>query len=185
MSFEKGDRVQSLSNLYDKGTEDANGNVFSQRQLALGLGAYCFGVITWKFARRSREKQRYRVKWDDGSITQVELGHLEPVSVDADNDDDAGADIDEDAIQDQYVTVDHELTDDDEFDEEAMEAGEGPAIGEIVATKGGTCWERTMDMGPDQRADNERFDLQVCYTMHTLHPPPPTRDSPHHPHVTH
>ena len=180
MSFEKGDRVQSLASLYDKGTEDANGNVFSQRQLALGLGAYCFGNITWKFSRRSREKQRYRVKWDDGSVTQVELQHLEPVSVSADNDDDdAGADIDDDAIQDQYVTIDNELTDDDEFDEDAMVVGEGPAIGDIVATKGGTDWERIMDIGPDQRADKERFDLQVCYTVHIIF------DPPHHPHVTH
>jgi hypothetical protein len=125
------------------------------------------------------------VKWDDGSITQVELQHIEPVSVDADNDDDAGADTDEDAIQDQYVTIDAELTDDDEFDEDAMDAGEGPAIGEIVATKGGTDWERIADIGPDQRADTERFDLQVCYTVNfMLHciliPPPP----PHHPHST-
>ena len=155
MSFEKGDRLQSLASLYDKGTEDANGNVFSQRQLALGLGAYCFGNITWKFSRRSRDKQRYRVKWDDGSVTQVELQHLEPVSVDADNDDDdAGADMDGGAIQDQYVTIDAELTDDDEFDEDAMDASEGPAIGDTVETNDVFSWEQIQDIGPDKRADN-------------------------------
>jgi hypothetical protein len=41
------DRVKSSATLYDAGTEDENGLTFSQRQLAKGLGAFCFGTVTF------------------------------------------------------------------------------------------------------------------------------------------
>ena len=47
---------------------------FSQRQLGKDLGAFCFGTVTFVY-------RKYRVRWDDGSLSQVEHQHLELVSV--------------------------------------------------------------------------------------------------------
>ena len=81
MPFSVSDRVKSSAVLYDQGTEVENGLTFSQRQLGKGLGAFCFGIVSFVYRKKGREVQRYRVKWDDGSISQVEHQHLELVSV--------------------------------------------------------------------------------------------------------
>ena len=81
MPLSVSDRVKSSAVLYDHGTEDENGLTFSQRQLAKGLGAFCFGTVSFVYRQRGREVQKYRVRWDDGSIGQVEHQHLELVSV--------------------------------------------------------------------------------------------------------
>ena len=75
------DRVKSRATLYDQGTEDENGLLFSQRQLGQGLGVFCFGAVTHVYRKSGRQPQKYRVRWDDGSIGQVEHRHLELVSV--------------------------------------------------------------------------------------------------------
>ncbi len=46
MVLSVGDRVKSCATLYDAGTEDEEGNTFSQRQLGKGLGAFCYGGVT-------------------------------------------------------------------------------------------------------------------------------------------
>jgi hypothetical protein len=81
MPLSVSDRVKSSAMLYDAGTEDENGLTFSQRQLGKGLGAFCFGTVTFVYRKRGREVQKYRVRWDDGSLSQVEHQHLELVSV--------------------------------------------------------------------------------------------------------
>ncbi len=81
MPLSVSDRVKSRAVLYDQGTEDENGLTFSQRQLGKGLGAFCFGTVSFVYRKRGRKVQKYRVKWDDGSISQVEHQHLELVSV--------------------------------------------------------------------------------------------------------
>ena len=189
MSFEKGGRVQSKSNLFDKGTEDENGLTFSQRQLSLGNGEYCFGNITWKFARRGRNVQRYRVKWDDGSITQVETSHIEPVSVSGDADGDGIGDADADEQEDLHISADLEVTDDDEDDgyEDGGDAGMfcshlvlvlfvltlyyivlAVPMGGVVEVNE-TSWKRVAAIGQDPREETDRFEFQVhpTYLSHT------------------
>ena len=75
------DRVKSLATLYDAGTEDENGCTFSQRQLGKGLGAFCYGAVTFVYRKTGRNPQKYRVRWDDGSVMPVLSEHLELVSV--------------------------------------------------------------------------------------------------------
>ncbi len=81
MSLSANDRVKSRATLYDASTEDENGLTFSQRQLGKGLGAFCFGSVTHVYRKVGRQSQKYRVKWDDGSISQVSHEHVELVSV--------------------------------------------------------------------------------------------------------
>ena len=45
------DRVKSRATLYDQGSVDENGLLFSQRQLGQGLGAFCFGAVTHVYRR--------------------------------------------------------------------------------------------------------------------------------------
>ncbi len=68
MVLSVGDRVKSRATLYDASTEDENGLTFSQRQLTKGLGAFCYGAVTHVYRKVRRQSQKYRVKWDDGTI---------------------------------------------------------------------------------------------------------------------
>ena len=124
MVLSVGDRVKSRANLYDEGTEDENGLRFSQRQLAKGLGAFWFGAVTHVYRKTGRQPQKYRVRWDDGSISQVLHEHVELVSVlEGSGDVGVGVDIDEATEFDRFVTVDGEITDDeDEREEDPIEA---------------------------------------------------------------
>ena len=54
MLFAIGDRVKGLSTLFDEGTEDAKGRVFSQREKAKGNGVWCFGNVTLAHRARGR-----------------------------------------------------------------------------------------------------------------------------------
>jgi hypothetical protein len=81
MTLSANDRVKSRATLYAAGTEDENGLNFSQRQLGKGLGAFYYGAVTHVYRKTGRYPQKYRVRWDDGSISQVLHEHVELVSV--------------------------------------------------------------------------------------------------------
>jgi hypothetical protein len=81
MPLSVSDRVKSSATLSDQGQEDENGLTFSQRQLGKGLGAFCFGTVTFVYSKRGRGVKKYRVRWNDGSLSQVEHQHFELVSV--------------------------------------------------------------------------------------------------------
>ena len=100
--------------VYDAGTEDENGLTFSQRQLGKGLGAFCFGAVTHVYRKVGRQSQKYRVKRDDWTISQILNEHLKLVSVaEASSDVVGGTDINEETDYDRFVTVDGEDTDDE------------------------------------------------------------------------
>jgi len=162
MVLSANDRVKSRANLYDEGTEDENGLRFSQRQLAKGLGSFCFGAVTHVYRKTGRQPQKYRVRWDDGSISQVLHEHVELVSVlEGSGDVGEGVDIDEATEFDRFVTVDGEITDDeDEREEDPIEAGSVTRVGGEVEVAG-VKWKRVENVTRDVREGYERFDLQV------------------------
>ena len=100
------------------------------------------------------------MKWDDGTVTQVNHEHLEPGVINRAIDED-GADIDPSEQLDQYVNIDGEVTDSD--NEGEVEAAEGNAIamGETVEVDGVT-WKRVQDISDEgSLEDHPDFDLQV------------------------
>ena len=108
------------------------------------------------------QPQKYRVRWDDGSISQVLHEHVELVSVpEGSGDVGGGADIDEATEFDRFVTVDGEMTDDeDEREEDPIEAGSVTRVGGEVEVAG-VKWKRVENVTRDVREGYERFDLQV------------------------
>ena len=54
MLFNKGDRVQALSSLFDEGTEDEHGRKFSERERDRENGRYCFGRVTHTYRVHGR-----------------------------------------------------------------------------------------------------------------------------------
>ncbi len=58
MVLSANDRVKSCATLYDQGTEDENGLVFSQRQLGKGLGAFCYEAVTHVYRKSGRQPQK-------------------------------------------------------------------------------------------------------------------------------
>ncbi len=114
------------------------------------------------YRKVGRQSQKYRVKWDDGTVSQVLNEHLELVSVqEGSSDVVGGTDIDEGTDYDRFVTVDGEETDDE------GEEGQGPVGGSEVTRVGGVIevgdvkWKRVENITRDVREGNERFDLQV------------------------
>ena len=75
-TFDKNDRIKSLANLYDEGTIDEHGLLFSQRWQAQGNGAFCHGKVTRVLKKKSRETQKYKIRWDDKSTSVAEHQHL-------------------------------------------------------------------------------------------------------------
>ena len=162
MVLSVGDRVKSRATLYDAGTEDEDGLTFSQRQLGKGLGAFCFGAVTHVYRKVGRQSQKYRVKWDDGTVSQVLHEHLELVSVaEGSSDVGGGTDINEETDFDRFVTVDGEETDEeDEGDQEQTDVGDVTRVGGVVEV-GNVKWKRIENITRDVRVGHDRFDLQV------------------------
>ena len=163
MVLSVGDRVKSRATLYDAGTEDEEGNTFSQRQLGKGLGAFCYGAVTHVYRKVGRQSQKYRVRWDDGTIGQVLSEHLELVSVqEGSRDVGGGPDINEDQDFDRFVTVDGEETDEDgRGDQGRIEVGEVTRVGGVVEV-GGVNWKRVENITRDVREGVERF-VFACF----------------------
>jgi hypothetical protein len=86
--FSKGDRVRAKATLLDGGeeTRDRNGLLFSEKWAADNNGEWCYGTVSFVFARRGRHVQKYRVKYDEGTILEAEDAHLELIE----DDDDSG-----------------------------------------------------------------------------------------------
>ena len=162
MVLSANDRVKSRATLYDEGTEDENGLVFSQRQLGKGLGAFCYGAVTHVYRKSGRQPQKYRVRWDCGSISQVLHEHVELVSVpEGSVGVGGGVDINEETEYDRFVTVDGAETDDEgEVDQRPIEAGSVTRVGGEVEVAG-VKWKRVENVTRDVREGLERFDLQV------------------------
>jgi hypothetical protein len=162
MVLSVGDRVKSRATLYDAGTEDENGLTFSQRQLGKGLGAFCFGAVTHVYRKVGRQSQKYRVKWDDGTVSQVLHEYLELLSVgEGSSDVGGGTDINEETDFDIFVTVDGEETDDEAEGHQGLtEVGEVTRVGGVVEV-GNVKWKRIENVTRDVREGHERFDLQV------------------------
>jgi hypothetical protein len=99
------------------------------------------------------------VRWDDGSLSQVEHQHLELVSVEEGSRDvGGGTDINEDTDFDKYVTVDSEDTGNEgETATETTGEEEVTRVGGVVEVAG-VKRKRVKNIGRDVM---ERFDLQV------------------------
>ena len=85
-TFAKGDRVRAKATLFDEGTADRNGLLFSQKWAADGHGEWCYGSVSWIYCRRGRQVQRYRVKYDEGTTQEALEEHLELVVGEEDSD---------------------------------------------------------------------------------------------------
>ncbi len=79
--FSKGDRVRAKATVFDGGEEsrDRNGLLFSEKWAADKNGEWCYGTVSFVYARKGRHAQSYRVKYDEGTVMQAEDAHLELV----------------------------------------------------------------------------------------------------------
>ena len=84
--FAKGDRVRAKANLFDEGTRDRNGLLFSEKWAADGHGEWCYGTVSFVYVRRGRQIQKYRVKYDEGTSMEALEEHLEIVVGEEDSD---------------------------------------------------------------------------------------------------
>jgi len=132
-TFDKNDRIKSLANLYDEGTIDEHGLLFSQRWQAQGNGAFCHGKVTRVLKKKSRETQKYKIRWDDKSTSVAEHQHL---VTECGVDDSDEAPDEEDRTDDAHITI--------ENDDYATEDEGG-----VFETDGGEYHEIRMDATVD------------------------------------
>jgi hypothetical protein len=85
--YKKGDRVRAKATLFDAGTRDRNGLLFSEKWAADGHVEWCYGTVIFVYVRRGREFQKYRVKYDEGTSMEALEKHLEHVVGEEDSDD--------------------------------------------------------------------------------------------------
>ena len=78
--------MRAKATLFDEGTADRNGLLFSQKWAADGHGEWCYGSVSWIYCRRGRQVQRYRVKYDEGTTQEALEEHLELVVGDEESD---------------------------------------------------------------------------------------------------
>ena len=72
--------------LFDEGTRDRNGLLFSEKWAADGHGEWCYGTVSFVYVRRGRQIQKYRVKYDEGTSMEALEEHLEIVVGEEDSD---------------------------------------------------------------------------------------------------
>jgi hypothetical protein len=85
--FKKGDRVRAKATVFDgDGRRDRNGLLWSEKWAADKNGEWCYGTVSFVYARRSRTEQKYRVKYDEGTVMEALEHHLEMVLDEGDSD---------------------------------------------------------------------------------------------------
>ncbi len=83
--------MRAKATIFDGGeaTRDRNGLLFSEKWAADGHGEWCYGTVSFVYARRGRHAQLYRVKYDEGTVMQAEDAHLELAEDEEDSDDES------------------------------------------------------------------------------------------------
>ena len=80
--------MTAKATIFDGGeaTRDRNGLLFSEKWAADEHGEWCYGTVSFVYARRGRHAQLYQVKYDEGTVMQAEDVHLEVAQDEDDSD---------------------------------------------------------------------------------------------------
>ncbi len=69
--FVKGDEVRVHATKFDgDGKKNDMGQTWSQEWMYKGNGEWCYGKISFVFARKPRQQQKYRIKYHEGSTME-------------------------------------------------------------------------------------------------------------------
>ena len=107
--FAKGDQVRVHATQFDgEGETDELGLTFSEKWLRDGNGEWCYGKISFVFVKKSRQPQKYRILYHDGTFMES----LEKdVQMAPDNEDRSDSDDTRDEVP---MTVDDREDEDDD-----------------------------------------------------------------------
>jgi hypothetical protein len=85
--------LTAKATIFDGGeaTKDRNGLLFSEKWAADEHGEWCYGTVSFVYARRGRYAQLYRVSTmrDEGTVMQAEDAHLEIAQDEDDSDEES------------------------------------------------------------------------------------------------
>jgi hypothetical protein len=86
--FAKGDEVRVDAKKFDgEGELDEVGLKFSERWLRDGNGVWCYGKISFIFKKQSRQPQKYRIKYHEGTVMESLEADIEMAPEEEDEDD--------------------------------------------------------------------------------------------------
>ncbi len=89
--FKKGDRVRAKATVFDgDGRRDRNGMLWSEKWAADKNGEWCYGTVSFVYSRKARTAQKYRVKYDEGTVMEALEIHLERVFAEDESDESEG-----------------------------------------------------------------------------------------------
>jgi hypothetical protein len=178
--YSKGDRVRLKATLFDdEKKKDREGRLFS-KQSDEGNGEWCHGSVTHVYAKKGRQAQKYRVKYDGGQTMtsleeQIEAGTLEEEDSEESSDGNEffGSDyvasegsgstvgvarhagvMSEQEEEQGNVTDDSEGENGEDRPLDERDAMEVMKLGDQVVVHGLT-WERREDLTEDSRTEPE------------------------------
>jgi hypothetical protein len=141
--FAKGDQVRVRATKFDgEGERDELGLTFSEKWLRDGNGEWCYGKISFVYRKKSREAQKYRILYHEGTSMESLEGDIEMAPED---DEDSVSETEEE----KAMTID-ELEGEGDDDRHPQDRGEedsdyeGPDDGNV---------ELQSDEDENQRAD--------------------------------
>ena len=149
--FAKGDQVRVRATKFDgAGERDELGLTFSEKWLRDGNGEWCYGEISFVYKKKSRQPQKYRILYNEGTSMESLEGDIEMAPDNVDETDS------EDTVEETGLTVDEreEEGDDDRhpFDVGIEEGEQEFEDAEIEGDDEGNV-ELQSDEDEDPRAD--------------------------------
>jgi hypothetical protein len=104
--FKKDDLVRVHATRFNApdGKKDKNGRTFAEDWEKKGHGEWCHGRVTFVYKKKSRQPQKYRILYDEGTVMKSLEEHME-ATVEGDSDDE------EDTTEDlEYTQAEVEYT---------------------------------------------------------------------------
>ncbi len=136
------------------GTND-NGLTFSQNWEKEGNGEWCYGRVTFVYKKKSRQPQKYRIHYNEGTTMVSEENHMEAAPEGESDDED---DTTEDLEYPESVVEDHEDAapyneDGEEGDPTSVDVddSDNESDEEETVSVGGVMYE----VGKKRKRDNE------------------------------
>jgi hypothetical protein len=160
--FVKGDEVRVDAKKFDgEGELDELGLKFSERWLRDGNGVWCYGKISFVFKKQSRQPQKYRVKYHEGTVMESLEGDIEMAPEEEDEDDTSSIEREEREDREALNLDDRE--EDEEFQRHPLDREETVQLEEDDGNV-----ELESESDNDEEEDDETVTVGGCCTTSTL-----------------
>ena len=113
--FVKGDEVRVSATNFDGGGErDELGLLWSEKWLRDGNGVWCYGKVSFVFKKKTRQPQKYRIKYHEGTVMESLETDIEMAPTEEAEDETSSVDREEREDREQLGLEDRDEDDDED-----------------------------------------------------------------------